>query len=102
MGSVSPAGQWKGHEVTESQAAPISAPAPLVQEIAALWSEHLGGCEVAAGDDFFALGGNSLIGIKLIERMAEIYAVELSVRAFYLAQTPARVAALIDRERVRP
>jgi acyl carrier protein len=52
-------------------------------------------------DDFFAVGGNSLIGIKIIDRVARDYGVELSVRDFYLAQTPARVAELIEQGRAR-
>ncbi|MEU6770346.1 phosphopantetheine-binding protein [Streptomyces sp. NPDC046759] len=73
----------------------------LVQEISALWGEFLDGREVGADDDFFTLGGNSLIGIRIIDRVARDYGVELSVRAFYLAQTPARVAELIEQGRAR-
>ncbi len=64
-----------------------------------MWGEYLNGREVGADDDFFALGGNSLIGIKIIDRTAQDYGVELSVRDFYLAQTPARVAELIEKGR---
>ncbi|MEU5163247.1 phosphopantetheine-binding protein [Streptomyces sp. NPDC020875] len=71
----------------------------LAQEMAALWGEYLDNREVGPDDDFFALGGNSLIGIKIIERVAQEYGAELSVRDFYLAQTPARVAALVERGR---
>ncbi|MFD9499448.1 phosphopantetheine-binding protein [Streptomyces sp. NPDC060035] len=74
----------------------------LVQEVAALWGEHLDGREVGPDDGFFALGGNSLIGIKIIDRVSQDFGVELSVRAFYLAQTPARVAELIEQGRARP
>lgn len=88
-------------EAPEGQAAPSSAPVSLVQEISALWGEYLGGGEVGADDDFFALGGNSLIGIKIIDRVTQDYGVELSVRDFYLAQTPARVAGLIEQGRSR-
>ncbi|MDG9723720.1 MULTISPECIES: phosphopantetheine-binding protein [unclassified Streptomyces] len=82
----------------ERQAAPSSAPVSLVREIAELWGECLGR-EVGAEDDFFALGGNSLAGIKIIERVAEDYGVQLSVRDFYLAGTPARNADLIEKGR---
>ncbi|MFG2957390.1 phosphopantetheine-binding protein [Streptomyces sp. NPDC048291] len=75
---------------------------PLVQEVSELWGEFLGGCEVGADDDFFALGGNSLIGIRIIDRVLQDYGVALSVRAFYLAQTPARVAELIAQGREQP
>lgn len=86
---------------SESQAAPTGAPESLVQEISALWGEYLGGVGVGADDDFFTLGGNSLIGIKIIDRVTEEYGVELSVRDFYLAQTPARVAELIEQGRAK-
>ncbi|MFH9010746.1 phosphopantetheine-binding protein [Streptomyces sp. NPDC017943] len=70
-----------------------------MQEIAALWGECLGGREVGAQDDFFALGGNSLTGIKIIERVTQDHGVRLSVRDFYLAGTPTRVAELIEQGR---
>lgn len=88
-------------EATEGQAAPSSAPVALVKEVSALWGEYLDGRDVGADDDFFTLGGNSLIGIRIIERVSRDYGVELSVRAFYLAQTPARVAELIEQGRSR-
>ncbi|MGW1993893.1 phosphopantetheine-binding protein [Embleya sp. NPDC001921] len=88
-------------EESEGRAAPSSAPTALVREISALWGEYLDGREVDAQDDFFAIGGNSLIGIKIIDRVSQDYGVDLSVRAFYLAQTPARVAELIEQGRVR-
>jgi acyl carrier protein len=78
------------------------APVSLVQEISALWGEYLDGREVGPDDDFFTLGGNSLIGIKIIDRVFRDYGVELSVRAFYLAQTPARVVELIEQGRAQP
>jgi hypothetical protein len=88
-------------KAAERQVAPPSAPVSLVREISEMWGEYLNGREVGADDDFFALGGNSLIGIKIIDRAAQDYGVELSVRDFYLAQTPARVAELIAKGRAR-
>lgn len=87
--------------MSERQTAPSAVPLSLVREVSALWGEHFDGCEVGADDDFFELGGNSLIGIKIIDRVCRDYGVELSVRAFYLAQTPARVAELIEQGRAR-
>ncbi|MGW9453934.1 phosphopantetheine-binding protein [Streptomyces sp. NPDC055632] len=87
---------------TAPDAAPGTAPdasGSRAREVAALWAEVLGVPEVGVEDDFFALGGNSLSGIKIIERVAQDHGVQLSVRDFYLAQTPARVAELIERGR---
>lgn len=89
-------------EASEGQGAPSGAPEPLVREVSALWQEYLDASDVGADDDFFALGGNSLTGIKIIDRVAKDYEVQLSVRDFYLAQTPARVAELIEQGRARP
>ncbi|WP_353947391.1 phosphopantetheine-binding protein (plasmid) [Streptomyces sp. HUAS MG91] len=71
----------------------------LGHDIAKLWAQHLECAEVGVDDDFFTLGGNSLSGIKIIDQVAEEYGVRLSVRDFYLAQTPARVAALVEQGR---
>ncbi|MGV4982295.1 acyl carrier protein [Streptomyces sp. NRAIS4] len=82
----------------ERQAAPSSAPVSLGQEVADMWGEYLD-CHIGPEDDFFAFGGNSIAGIKIIERVQQDYGVKLSVRDFYLAQTPARVAELIEQGR---
>lgn len=86
-------------ETSEGQAAASSTPVSLARDIAELWARHLNGAEVGVDDDFFALGGNSLTGIKIIDQVAQDYEVQLSVRDFYLAQTPARVAELIEQGR---
>ncbi len=86
-----------------SRRAPVAAanpPASRALEIAAVWQEELGGTAVGVDDDFFELGGNSLVGMQIIDRMRALYGVELSVRAFYLAQTPTAVAELIEKEGV--
>lgn len=70
---------------------------PLAQDIAKLWSEFIEDHEVEVNDNFFEVGGNSLIGIRILERLSQDHSVQLSVRDFYLAQTPARVAELIER-----
>ncbi len=67
-------------------------------QVAMIFSRHLDDRRVAVHDDFFAIGGNSLIGIRIIEDIAGEYGVILSVRDFYLAQTPSGVANLIVRE----
>ncbi|MBM7172989.1 acyl carrier protein [Streptomyces sp. G44] len=86
-------------ETSEGHAAPPDTPKSSARDMAELWARHLGDAEVGVDDDFFALGGNSLTGIKIIEQVSQEYGVQLSVRDFYLAQTPARVAALVEQGR---
>lgn len=41
------------------------------QTVAAIWAQMLGVKRVAADDNFFALGGHSLLGVKLIAAIQE-------------------------------
>ncbi|MGW0436010.1 amino acid adenylation domain-containing protein [Micromonospora sp. NPDC003197] len=87
--------------------APTTAPAPPVvpltdatqTRLAALWSELLGVAVRNAGDDFFALGGNSLLATRLTFLVSERFGVELPIRVVYDQHELAGLAAEIDRRR---
>lgn len=44
---------------------------PVASQIAATWSRLLGVQEIGSDDNFFALGGHSLMGVKLISALQE-------------------------------
>jgi amino acid adenylation domain-containing protein len=56
----------------------------------------LGGVQVGAADDFFALGGNSLLVGRLAAEIAATLAVTLSLADVYRAPTVSAIAALVD------
>lgn len=62
----------------DSQAA-LNAPSMTATEeaIAEIWRALFGVTEVAVGDDFFELGGNSLTAIKFLSRVEERFAVDV-------------------------
>ncbi|WP_409976300.1 amino acid adenylation domain-containing protein, partial [Xanthomonas graminis] len=62
--------------------------------LAALWSELLGVDRVGRHANFFAVGGHSLLAIKLIERLRQ-HGWELQVRALFGATTLAELAAAL-------
>ncbi|MCM6775975.1 amino acid adenylation domain-containing protein [Nocardia sp. CDC141] len=74
---------------------PYRAPAtPLEQTIAEVFAEVLGVDRVGLDDDFFALGGNSLIATRAVSRLRTVTGAEVRVQWFF---TGATVAALAER-----
>ncbi|HVT17882.1 MAG TPA: amino acid adenylation domain-containing protein [Thermoanaerobaculia bacterium] len=63
-------------------------------QLAALWGEVLGVARVGVRDDFFALGGHSLMAARLIARVREAFAVEVPLRSLFEAPT---VEGLLER-----
>ncbi|WP_371495233.1 amino acid adenylation domain-containing protein [Kitasatospora sp. NBC_00374] len=74
-------------------AAPGRAPrTPLETTLTGLFAELLGLEQVSIDDDFLALGGHSLLVIRLIGRIRSVLDVELAIDAFFAAPTVAAIA----------
>lgn len=56
---------------------------PIQKDLSAIWSDILGCGEVGINENFFTLGGNSLMVTKLIYRIAQIYRVEIPYEYFF-------------------
>ena len=62
-----------------------------------MWAEILGVEEVGIHDDFFEIGGHSILASQLVSRMRETFHIELSLRTFFDAPTIAKLAGIIIR-----
>ncbi|MFF2021580.1 non-ribosomal peptide synthetase [Streptomyces sp. NPDC058171] len=81
--------------------AAFAEPAPrasgaLVDDLARLFAEVLSADGVAPDDDFFALGGTSLMATALVSRIRVELAVEASVATVFDASTPADLAEVLS------
>ena len=71
---------------------------PIEELLAPLWAEVLGVERVGVHDDFFTLGGHSLLGMQLTSRVADLFGVKLTVRALFEARTVGGLAERIAEE----
>ena len=64
--------------------------------LAAIWSELLHVQDIGVNDDFFDLGGQSLMAIRTVARIRDTFAVDISLRNVFEQPTLGGLAELID------
>jgi amino acid adenylation domain-containing protein len=67
--------------------------------LATIWAEVLGVARVGVGDDFFALGGDSILAMRVRARVLERLGVELPLPAFFADSQLGAMASVIDAAR---
>ena len=65
--------------------------------VARLWREQLDLAELNAGDNFFALGGNSIRAVQVMARLREERGVAVEMRHLFEAPTLGEFSALVER-----
>ena len=68
----------------------------LEHSVAAIWQERLGIAEIGVQDNFYELGGDSLLATQIVAQLREMFAIELSLNHFFDKQTIAGVAECIE------
>ncbi len=78
--------------------ADIAEPGTLIEEqISKILAQLLGLEQVGIDDNFFMLGGHSLLGTQVIARVADTFGVNLTLRMLFDAATVRQVSAEIER-----
>jgi thioesterase domain-containing protein/acyl carrier protein len=68
---------------------------PIERELGVMWCELLGVERVGRNDDFFELGGQSLIAVRLFTRIKKRYSIDLPLSTLFEAPTIAQCAAIV-------
>lgn len=108
---LSPNGKLDRRALAEPSAGelPAGSVAPRTdteRAVAEIWAEVLGLEQVGVEDDFFDLGGDSILSFRTLSRIRSTLGVALSSRAIFDTRTIARLAELVAQQpgadRVRP
>jgi hypothetical protein len=81
----------------EPESVYISPRTAVEKTVASIWAQVLGLKQVGVHDDFFEIGGHSLLGTRIISRAREIFQTEVPLRALFENPTVAGLAAEIER-----
>lgn len=83
----------------EMNATPFVAPRDEIeQQLAQIWCEVLGLASVGVLDNFFAVGGNSLLAVRIVARMEKHFAHTFALSMLFSAQTIAELALRVNRQ----
>ena len=69
---------------------------PVEEQVAEIWSEVLKRPRVGIHDDFFALGGHSILALQVATRLREAFGVEVPLRQIFEASTLADLAREVE------
>jgi len=86
-----PAPNWD--EVSADRVAPRT---PAERTLASIWIEVLKVEEVGVHDNFFALGGHSVLAIRVLAAMKATFGIEISQASFFQSPTIKELAGLIE------
>jgi acyl carrier protein len=79
----------------ELEASYVAPRNPMEQEVADIWAALLGVERVGVHDNFFKLGGNSILATQLLSRVRESFEMDVPLRAVFEIPTVANLVVQI-------
>jgi acyl-CoA synthetase (AMP-forming)/AMP-acid ligase II/acyl carrier protein len=74
----------------------VPARTPLEELVTAVWAEVLGVQRIGVEDNFFDLGGDSMLATRIVARLQDAARVELPLTSFFETPTPSGIAAGLE------
>jgi acyl carrier protein len=87
------------HPTVAGMAVALQPAHPLEAPLTTIWAEVMKRPEVGTEENFFAIGGNSLLAIRLLGRISKAFGVRLSLRLLFEHPTIAQLAPAIEAAR---
>jgi acyl transferase domain-containing protein len=86
-------------EKTESaiQASEFPKSGTVVEQVTEIWKALFGISDIAADENFFALGGTSLIAIQMVAKVRDAFGVELNIEDLFEDPTISGITAHIEK-----
>ncbi|MFD3807766.1 amino acid adenylation domain-containing protein [Streptomyces sp. NPDC058619] len=78
--------------------APPAPRSPAEDVLRTLFAEVIGIDRVGPDDNFFSVGGHSMMGVRLVNRIRAVLGLEARIRDLFLAPTPAGLAVRLTRD----
>jgi acyl carrier protein len=72
--------------------------ATIEEKVTLVWQQILGVDHVGLRDDFFTLGGESLAALQILNRVQDMFGMEVSLKKFFEYPTVAGLSEQIRRE----
>jgi acyl carrier protein len=69
---------------------------PTEEIVARIWADVLGVERVGIFDDFFQIGGHSLVAMQVVSRVRQALDIELPVRELFAASTVESIAVILE------
>jgi amino acid adenylation domain-containing protein len=86
-------------QLTAAPSSPVEeAQTDTERTICTIVAELVERSHVAASDNFFDVGGHSLLGMRLLARVNEQFGAHVSVRELFDSPTPQQLAALVEQQ----
>ncbi len=81
---------------TELEESVIAPRTPLEELVAGIWADILGLKRVGIHEDFFQIGGNSLLATQVVSRLSSALQVEIPLRKLFTSPTLAQLAESLE------
>lgn len=69
---------------------------PVVDRVVDLWRHALRIEDITADDDFFELGGNSIVAVRMVPLIKDAFGVEPNISVIFDHPTPRELAAALE------